>query len=89
MSLPGRLFFMAEILTEQIEAIKVRQRDFQQMPIPTSQSNPSTEKTGEDKKDPKQGLPKGVVLDKDGKPSVSQYLIRFACGSLTQMYMWR
>lgn len=63
---------MAEILTEQIEAVKDRQRDFGQMPTTTTSHLPSsTGKKDEGQKEPKQTLPKGVVLDKDGKPFVS------------------
>lgn len=53
---------MTEILTEQIEALKeTKYHD----------KKKQTSSTGENEKDTRQKLPKGVVLDKDGKPFVT------------------
>lgn len=60
---------MAEILTEQIAALRDQQNAFKHAP---------TNSTGENGKDT-QKLPKGVVLDKDGKP----------CRSCTSAAEWR
>lgn len=50
---------MAEILTEQITALKEQQNAFKQASSKGENANPAQQK-----------LPKGVVLDKDGKPFV-------------------
>lgn len=60
---------MAEILTEQIAALKAQQ---QQSSAAGSSSTPSRNATPsgkpDDEKTTQKQLPKGVVLDKDGKP---------------------
>ena len=53
---------MADILTEQITALKEQQSAFKQA---------STGNKSENEKSTQQKLPKGVVLDKDGKPFVT------------------
>ena len=58
---------MADILTEQIIALKKQQSAFKQA---------STSSEGDNEKSTQQKLPKGVVLDKDGKPFVTLLLLR-------------
>jgi hypothetical protein len=70
---------MAEILTEQIEALKQQQR--QQQHGTTQSSKDSSAQASAAGTEKRQAFPKGVVLDKDGKPFVS-HLLPVSCHSL-------
>lgn len=74
---------MAEILTEQIEALKEDQERRNRSALKSNTSATSTGETQGSQNEPKQTLPKGVVLDKDGKPFVSSLAHQLAPRGIT------